>query len=156
MVRKSKRSTRRRQRGGFVEMPSTASNLQGQNFLSKHEGQRGGMANINHNEALPTDLHGAARLTGLDASFAAIQGMKDQAGGRKQRQSKHRKVHGGSRKGSKKSRKTRRSRRMRGGDAPVTDSPMLLSGGQEASAVAQMNPEWKLAENPSAFTPTRS
>ena len=30
---------------------------------------------------------------------------------------------------------------------------MLLSPGQEAQALESMNPEWKLATNPSAFTP---
>jgi hypothetical protein len=44
---------------------------------------------------------------------------------------------------------------MRGGFAPVDSDTLLLPTNMERGAVNGMNPEWKLAENPASFDPTR-
>ena len=140
-------------------------------------------APVGYTGVLDSSLRTAAHLGPLDRSFAGIQGMSDQAGGARRKGRKasrkgrkaSRKGHKASRKGRKASRKGRRSSRrvnsmmrrvmrmlrrrrgMRGGaalnpadyNAPGT----LLPAGLEKAAVGQMNPEWKLAEDPKAFAP---
>jgi len=115
--------------------------------------QMGGEAPVGDQGLLDSSLRGAGHLAPLDRSFAEIAGMKDQAGGRRRR--KHRKTKRGGRRSTKKGKKrsTRRRRTMRGGEAPVDSPDMLLSGGQAQGAVNGMNPEWKLAEDASAFNP---
>lgn len=67
---------------------------------------------------------------------------------------------GASMMGGKKRSKKRGTRRMRGGFAYALSQAqdysapgMLLSPAGEARALAGMNPEWKLATDPSAFAP---
>jgi hypothetical protein len=109
--------------------------------------QMGGMADVGYTGVLDSSLRGAARLDPLDQSYNEIVGMKDQGGGGRRRRG---------RKSGKKSHRSRRSRRkMRGGFAPV-DAPTMILQGQEANeAVMAMNPEWKLAETPGSFDPSR-
>ena len=157
---------------------SKANMLQGQEYASIHAGQHGGqnnmipqdhhrmpngtimansvhkqsggMADIGYTGVLDSSLRGAARMDPLDQSFNEIAGMKDQNGGRRRRARKS------SRKGRKASRKSRRSHRnMRGGFAPVDSPTMFLQGDQAKEAVMAMNPEWKLAENPASFDPSK-
>ena len=139
-------------------------------------------APVGYTGVLDSSLRTAAHLGPLDRSFAGIQGMSDQAGGARRKGRKGRKGRKASRKGRKASRKgrkasrkgrrssrrvnsmmrrvmrmLRRRRGMRGGaalnpadyNAPGT----LLPAGLEKAAVGQMNPEWKLAEDPKAFAP---
>ena len=108
----------------------------------------GGMAPVGDTGMLDAGLRDSARLTPIDQANSEIVAMRDQSGGRRRRSSRRSKK---SRK-SKKSKKSR-SRRMRGGSAPVGDSTMLLSSDMSKGAVAGMNPEWKLAENPASFDP---
>ena len=44
---------------------------------------------------------------------------------------------------------------MRGGFAPVDEPTMMLPTDMENKAVEAMNPEWKLAENPASFVPSK-
>lgn len=106
----------------------------------KHRGGMGPYPGAVLDSGLPNNLHASAHLLPLDKSFAEIQGMKDQAGGRRKRR-------GG--------RRTRSNRKYGGsgslGFAP-TDAPgMLLDAA--STARAGLNPEWKLAENPNSFAP---
>lgn len=162
-----------------MNAPAKLNMLQGQQYGSQHANQHGGTANVGYTGILPQNMRAAAvmgqmggvapvgdtgvmdvnrveaRLGPLDASLQEIAGMKDQGGGRRRRSS---------RKGGRKSRKSRsgkKSRRcwsrrnMRGGTASVSDPTLLLPVDMEKQAVMGMNPEWKLAENPTSFNPIR-
>jgi hypothetical protein len=153
---------------------------QGGEYKQLHAGQYGGGAPllgapVGETGVLDSSLRGAAMLGPLDRSLTAIQGMSDQSGGARRRGRKaSRKGRKASRKGRKASRKNRRSanrkasrknrrasrkgrRNLRGGaalhpadfGAPGT----LLPADLQSKALATMNPEWKLAENPASFTP---
>jgi hypothetical protein len=125
----------------------------------------GGEAPVGDQGLLDSSLRGAGHLAPLDRAFDEIAGMKDQGGGarrkHKKRSSKRsskrkaRSTKRGGRRSTKKGKKrsTRRRRSMRGGEAPVDSPDMLLNGGQAQNAVNGMNPEWKLAEDASAFNP---
>jgi hypothetical protein len=144
---------------------------QGADYETLHQGQHGGGAPLigaplDTTGLLDPALREAARIQPLDVSYDAIKGMSDMSGGgrrkggRKSRKAsrKSRKARKGSRKARKGSRKGRRgSRRMRGGAmlAPAsTDAPgMLLPPDLESKALAALNPEWKLAEDPTSFAP---
>jgi hypothetical protein len=167
-----------------MNAPNKLNMLQGQEYASLHANQHGGVAPVGNTGVLPQDMRHAARVdqaggmapvgdTGvmdvgrvearlgpLDASFQEIAGMKDQAGGRRRRRTgcKSRRSGRKSRRSGRKSRRSaRRSTRryMRGGVASVNDSTTLLPVSMEKQAVMEMNPEWKLAENPTSFNPTR-
>ena len=166
--RKNTRRNRRSQWGGVAPVEYvmgqdvTAQSLaQGKQFLEIHANQHGG-ASVGYeggpfpgavqDQILPSNLHASARVAPLDAAIREIQGMKDQAGGRR----KNRK--------SRKDRKDRKNRKTRqrkqGGGSYKLDtaadynSPsMLLPSGLEAKALGGMNAEWALAKNPSAFAP---
>ena len=132
--------------------PSKMMLSQGEEYQSLHAGQHGGAVAINPSPAPPgytgmldSNLRGQAWLNPIDDSLKAIQGMSDQSGGRRRR-----------RRGTK-------GRRMRGGaalslaNAQDFRAPgMLLSPGQEATALGGMNPEWKLATDPNSFAPDLS
>lgn len=145
--------------------PSKMMLSQGTEYESLHAGQHGGAAAFNPSPAPPgytgvleDGLRGQAFLNPLDQSVQAIQGMSDQAGGAHRRRKGKGK---GTRRGRKSTRRGRKgSRRMRGGAATSIAGAqdfgapgMLLSPGQEAAALGGMNPEWKLATDPAAFTP---
>ena len=156
---------RRRHRGGAMPLmtpagvndkslmsPSSASLAMGKEYNNIHMGQHGGGftpmsgAPVGTTGALDSVLRGIARIGPLDHSFNAIHGMKDQAGGRRRSR----------RSGRSKKRSSRR--RMRGGfsnlrPANSSASGSLLPHSMESRAVGGMNPEWKLASNPNAFTP---
>jgi hypothetical protein len=162
--------------------PSKQMLAQGKDFAQIHSAQHGGAAVSLANSApvgdtgvLDQSLRGFARVGGLDSSMQEIQGMSDQSGGgrrkkgkksrksRKGRKGSRRMMYGGTRKCKGKSRKSRKSRRssrrmMYGGAQSVSPSDygapgMLLSPDQEARALGGMNPEWRLAGDPRAFTP---
>ena len=106
---------------------------------------------------LPGDLVASARTGPLNSAIAAIQGMKDQAGGRRKNRSnrKNRKTNRKNR-NYRKNRSNRRNRRQYGGGelfmgSPVTANSMLLDPGMEKQAA--LNYEWSLASDPSAFAP---
>jgi len=164
--RKGTRKSRRMMRGGQLlgsnvgdDTMKVASNLslqQGQGYSSMHTGQHGGMADFNNNQefggALDAGLVESARTGGTLASFHEIAGMKDQGGGGRRKKSKGKK----SSKKGRMSRKSRKSRKnMRGGMADVGSPDMLLPVDMGRQAVGGMNPEWKLAEDPSSFSPQR-
>jgi hypothetical protein len=119
--------------------------------LSKVKQMTGGVAPVGDQGLLDPSLRGSAHLDILDRSFNEVAGMSDQAGGRRRRKKRSTKRGRKSRKTRR--RKTNRRRRMRGGDAPVGNSTMLLNGEQGQAAVNGMNPEWKLVEDASAFNP---
>ena len=154
-TRKGRRSSRRsrRQRGGWQNLsPADLSAAQGTDYKNIHKGQYGGGslegAPVGTTGVLDESLRATARVSTLDNSMSAIQGMSDQScGGRRGRRS--RRKHGGSRCG------------MRGGAQAVDPADYsapthLLSAGAEAKALMQMSPEWKLAENPLSFAPKMS
>ena len=178
MVKRAKKSTRRnrrsrrvnrrsrRQRGGWqtinpadvgnssMEEPSRLSGAQGTEYKEIHKGQYGGGvglegAPVGTTGVLDEGLRATARVSTLDNSVAAIQGMSDQSGGRRRRK----------RRGSKKrsSRKRNSRRRHSGGGvlnpSDYSASTHLLSPAAESKALMEMSPEWKLAENPASFAP---
>ena len=130
---------------------------------------------------LPQDLQASARVLPLGGYLADVQHLRDpgqaaQAGGRRRRTRNSRGRFTAKRRGSKRSRKTRGSKRsrktrakrnsrgrflkMRGGaavslaNASDYGAPgMLLPSAAETKAVSGMNPEWKLAADPTSFAP---
>ena len=130
---------------------------------------------------LPQDLQASARVLPLGGYLADVQHLRDpgqaaQAGGRRRRTRNSRGRFTAKRRGSKRSRKTRGSKRsrktrakrnsrgrflkMRGGSAvSLTNASdygapgMLLPSSAETKAVSGMNPEWKLATDPTSFAP---
>ena len=163
--RKNKSS--RRQRGGLnpasvndktMMSPSSQSLAQGAEYNKIHMGQHGGAytpmagAPVGDQGLLDSALRGVARIGPVDQAIASIQGMKDQSGGRRGKKS--------SRRGKKSSRRGKKSsrRRQRGGSsyyrpADASGPTALLPPSMESRAVGGMNPEWKLAENPTSFAP---
>jgi hypothetical protein len=166
----------------FMASASKQMLAQGKDFAQIHSAQHGGaavsLANsapVGYTGVLDQSLRGFARVGGLDNSMQEIQGMSDQSGGGRRKSRKSRKsrngrkgsrrmMYGGTRKDKSKSRKgkgkSRRSSRrmMYGGAQSVSPSDygapgMLLSPDQEARALGGMNPEWRLAGDPRAFTP---
>ena len=163
--------------------PSSANLAQGGQYASFHANQHGGMAPYPGgvtDTVLPQDLQASARVLPLGGYLADVQHLRDpgqaaQAGGRRRtRNSRGRFT--AKRRGSKRSRKTRGSKRsrktrakrnsrgrflkMRGGaavslaNASDYGAPgMLLPSGAETKAVSGMNPEWKLAADPTSFAP---
>jgi hypothetical protein len=120
---------------------SRMSLAQGGDFFKYHAGQHGGNSfsgaplSAIDGSVLAQELHGPARINGLDRAYNDIAGLQD--GGRRRRRSKRAKH-------SKRSKRTRRHRRSRGGSlgyAPFSDKGMLLSAGDYAKA--GLNPEWK-------------
>ena len=124
--------------------------------------QSGGVADVGYTGVLDGNLVEAARTGGTLASFQEIAGMKDQGGGGRRR--KHRRNAKKSHKKGRKNgaqRKTRARARARtrrcwsGGSSPIDAPTLLLPVDMEKQAVIGMNPEWKLAENPTAFDPLK-
>jgi hypothetical protein len=192
----SRRCWSRRQSGGMAPVtmpsllsPSSASMAQGQDYARIHAAQHGGAAvslaaaaPVGYTGMLDDSLRATARITPLDQSIGAIQGMRDQSGGgRRRRRDKkgaskamRRRMIAATRrlkklkarllKAMKKMsrRGTKRSGRgQRGGagyqyanQADYGSPGMLLSPAQEARALAGMNTvEWKLAADPTSFAP---
>ena len=155
MAKRVKRHTRRsrrsrRQRGGWQNLsPSNLSAAQGTEYKDIHKGQYGGAytpmegAPVGTTGVLDESLRATARVTTLDDSVGAIQGMSDQSGGARRRRARRR----------------RGTRRHSGGGASLSaaadySAPThLLSAGAEAKALMQQNPEWSLAKDPSSFAP---
>lgn len=162
--------------------PGSQNLAQGGQYLKEHIAQHGGAAvslaaaaPVGATGMLDSSLRDIARVGVLDQSMQAIQGMSDQAGGSRSRR-------GHKQRGHKQRRHTRRGHthraithknimkalkklmkkrtfRHRGGAYSLSQagdysSPgMLLSPAAEARALGGMNPEWKLAANPTSFTP---
>ena len=147
---------------------------QGGEYKEMHKGQYGGAAPlegapVGSTGVLDSSLRTAAYLGPLDKSMEAIQGMSDQAGGGKRRRRGYRfgnitrgllrMLRGKKRRGTKRS-GTKRSgtkRKQRGGaalnPADAAAPGTLLPASLANKALMQMNPEWKLAEDPAAFQP---
>ncbi len=179
--RASRRASRRCWMGGSpaavndnsMAAPSAQSLAQGADYERLHTGQHGGgafslaaAAPVGYTGMLDSSLRGAARVDPIDQAVDQIQGMSDQSGGgrRKRKGSRkslrRRKGRKGSRKSlrrRKSSRKSLRRRRQRGGaalqPADYGAPGMLLGAADEAKALAGMNPEWKLAADPTSFAP---
>ena len=155
--------------------PSSANLAQGGQYASFHANQHGGMAPYPGgvtDTVLPQDLQASARVLPLGGYLADVQHLRDpgqaaQAGGRRRRTRNSRGRFTAKRRGSKRSRKTRAKRNSRGrflkmrGGAAVSlanasdyGAPgMLLPSAAETKAVSGMNPEWKLAADPTSFAP---
>ena len=141
---------------------------QGRDYLNIHRGQHGGAAvslaaaaPVGYTGMLDDSLRASARISTLDSSISDIQGMRDQSGGGRRRRRA-----GGSRKWKasrakliKLFRRMSKRRSMRGGAATGLTpadygSPgMLLGASDSAKALLGMNPDWKLAADPTSFTP---
>ena len=142
--------------------PARMSLSQGGDYLSLHKGQYGGAA-VNLSAAAPMgytgmlddSLRATARVTPIDESVSAIQGMQD-GGSRRGKRANHKAMLAMLKKINKKL-----SRRKQRGGMPYAltqaqdySSPgMLLSPSAERAALGGMNPEWKLASDPGAFAP---
>lgn len=139
------------------QQQSLAQGVQFGQLTNKMHGGMGVYPGAVTDSGLPANLHASARLLGQDQAFADIQGLRDQAGGRKRHSRKarnnrknrkasrkSRKNRKASRKASRKNRKaSRRNRRMNGGALGYasTDAPgMLLTPAETARA--GLNPEW--------------
>ena len=142
--------------------PSRLSLAQGGDYAAIHAKQHGGMAPVGYTGVLDDSLRATARVAVLDESMGAIQGMSDQAGGGRRRKGKKAK------KAKKFTHKNimamlkKLNKRQRGGSAyALTQAQdysapgMLLSPSAEARALGGMNPEWKLASDPTSFVPNR-
>jgi len=169
------RRLRRNQGGGAASVTDTSMNsmskqslAQGGDYQSIHSNQHGGMAPVGYTGMLDDSLRSYARVGVLDESIAAASGMSDQGGGgrRKFRSKTAMKKYKLANKKMMKMMRSRpmKSRRMRqrGGShfslsqAQDYSAPgMLLSPSAEARALGGMNPEWKLASDPTAFVPNR-
>jgi len=181
--RKKTHKRNRKMSGGFIRMnpadlgdkthdASMKESLsQGQDFSKMHEGQHGGFAPLNETGMLSSDLRASAHLTALDQSYNEIAGMKDQSGGRSTRGGKktRRTMFGGKKTrrtmlGGKKSRRTmlggkrRRLSKRRTHGGASEGAPVVNSGDQlilpSSTTLPNLNPEWKLAEDPNSFVPT--
>ena len=163
--RMNRRASRRCWSGGApasvndnsMHASSKLSLAQGSDYENIHSAQHGGMAPVGYTGVLDDSLRATARVAVLDESMGAIQGMSDKAGGGPRR-----------RKGKKFTHKNimamlkKLNKRQRGGAAyALTQAQdysapgMLLSPSAEARALGGMNPEWKLASDPTAFVPNR-
>ena len=153
--------------------PMNLNLAQGQQFAKFHVNQHGGVFSggpypgaVTEPSMLPANLVASAHLLPLNQAFSEIRGLSDQTGGRRRRRNGRK-----SRKNSKNRKGCRknRSRRYRGGDfvrwggggmygmpemlpSSVADSTKMLISPQ-LQQQAGLNPEWKLAENPSSFDP---
>jgi len=132
--------------------PSSQSLAQGAEYNKIHMGQHGGAftpmsgAPVGDQGLLDSSLRATARIGSLDQAIASVKGMSDQSGGRRGKKS------------SRRNKKKSSRRRQRGGSshyrpADASASTSLLPPSMEARAVGGMNPEWKLAENPTSFAP---
>ena len=160
--------------------PGKMNLAQGGDYNNIHRGQHGGAAvtlggaPVGDTGMLDDSLRAAARVTPLDQSVGAIQGMSDnpQGGGARRRRGSRRGRKGKkpSRKGKKPSRKgkkrvsrsTRRRKSMYGGAAYSLSGAgdagapgMLLSPDQEAAALKGMHSDWKTAGDVTLYTPNR-
>jgi len=143
------------------QQQSLAQGVQFGQLTNKMHGGMGVYPGAVTDSGLPANLHASARLLGQDQAFADIQGLRDQAGGRKRHSRKasrknrkasrknrkaSRKAYRKNRKASRKNRKaSRRNRRINGGGGALgyasTDAPgMLLTPAETARA--GLNPEW--------------
>lgn len=159
--------------GDVMAGPSKMNLAQGGDYNNIHRGQHGGAAvtlggaPVGDTGMLDDSLRAAARVTPLDQSVGAIQGMSDnpQGGGARRRRGSRRGRKGkkGSRKGKKRgSRSTRRRKSMYGGAAYSLSGAgdagapgMLLSPDQEAAALKGMHSDWKTAGDVTLYTPNR-
>jgi hypothetical protein len=143
--------------------PSKLSLAQGGEYQSIHSNQHGGMAPVGYTGMLDDSLRATARVGVLDSSLAAVRGMSDQGGGGRRRfRNKAYKMALTKMLKSLRGKKKTFRRRQRGGSqfslsqAQDYSAPgMLLSPSAEARALGGMNPEWKLASDPTAFVPNR-
>jgi hypothetical protein len=172
-VKRGRKGSRRRMRGGAqtvvpaslgdtsMQGPGRMNLGQGSDYLRLHQGQYGGAAvslasaaPMGHTGVLDSSLRDYARIGPLDQSLDAIRGMQD--GGGKKGRMNHKLIIAMLKKLSKKlSRK-----KQRGGmpyaltQAQDYSTPgMLLSPSAERAALGYMNPEWKLAADPTSFAP---
>jgi hypothetical protein len=131
---------------------------QGQQFLSMHRTQHGGMSPYPAGvtgSVLTGPMIASARTGPLDSAIGQIQGMQDGGARRSRRR--------GSRSRSKKNKSKNRSkrhgrkRRHRGGahmafgGSPLSESSMLLPSGLEKQAA--LNHDWDAARNPNYWVP---
>lgn len=174
----SRRKHSRRQRGGMnpasvndktMMSPSSQSLAQGAEYNKIHMGQHGGAftpmsgAPVGDQGLLDSALRGVARIGPVDQAIASIQGMSDQSGGRRNkkkssRRNKKKSSRRNKKSSSRRNKKKSSRRRQRGGSshyrpADASAPPLLLPPSMESRAVGGMNPEWKLAENPTSFAP---
>jgi hypothetical protein len=127
---------------------------QGQQFLSLHKTQHGGMSHYPlgvTNSTLAGPMIAAARTGPLDTAISQIQGMQD--GGRRSIKSRKNKKSKSKSKQSKKSksRKHRGGAHMALGGSPLSENSMLLPSGLEKQAA--LNSDWDAARNPNYWAP---
>ena len=172
-VKRGRGGSRRRMRGGAHSIvPASLSDTsmqgpgrmnlgQGSDYLRLHQGQYGGAAvslasaaPMGHTGVLDSSLRDYARIGPLDQSLDAIRGMQD--GGGKKGRMNHKRIIAM----LKKLTKQLSRKKQRGGmpyaltQAQDYSTPgMLLSPSAERAALGHMNPEWKLAADPSSFAP---
>jgi hypothetical protein len=124
---------------------------------------------VGYTGMLDDSLRGVARVSPLDQSIGAIQGMRDQSGGARRRKrggaATARKAIAAARRATKRARQTlaklfrrmRKATRQRGGaalsPADYGAPGALLSGADQVKAMMGQNPEWRLAADPAAFAP---
>jgi hypothetical protein len=174
MVNRSrKQKINRKSRGGYIapygqfgKELNSIQLAQGQQFHEINKAYHGGA--VYHggpypggvtNSTLPPELQASAHLNPLNRAFAEINGLKDQAGGKRKKGKKSAKKTHKSKKSTRKSKKAKKSRKTQRkyhggalGFMPMTSfDKMLLPAGLEGKA--GLNPDWKLAEDPNAFAP---
>jgi len=151
---RSQRRTRRHQGGAHALMGAPLSdNLagswsskmsagQGGDFMKIHRGQHGGFlagapVGVIGREGLPSSMQAAAMTASTMKAYADIQGLKDQAGGRRRRSKRTKRT-----KRTKRSKRSKHSKKQRGGSkldfAPVSGAGMLLSDYSKTG----LSPQW--------------
>jgi hypothetical protein len=125
MKRKSmKRKGSRKYKGGSAPVnysnpgPMNLNLAQGRQFDEYHKNQHGGEYGpypgaVSEASLLPSDLVASAKLLPLNAAFAEIRGMTDQAGGKRRRRATKKAKKSRKSKKAKKSRKTRKAKKSR-------------------------------------------
>jgi hypothetical protein len=122
---------------------------QGGDFFGYHAKQHGGMAPVGYTGMLDDALRGSARVSPLDQAGAAILGLKDQAGGRRQKRATKKRA---TKKRATRSKRATRRRRRTAACAPsgawmLARPPCLLQGPQAQQALSTMNQDWRAAQH---------
>ena len=167
---KNRRGNSRRNRimyGGMAPVGDSSMALgqkdnlsQGQQFLSMHRTQHGGMspypAGVT-DSVLTGPMIASARTGPLDSAIGQIQGMQDGGARRICRRNRScRNRNRSNRNRRNKSNRNRRNRNHRGGSmvfsgSPLSENAMLLPSGLEKQAA--LNHDWDAARNPNYWVP---
>jgi hypothetical protein len=138
--------------------PSQLNLAAGRQYGFLHAGQHGGAATpltgapVGYTGVLDSSLRSSAGVDVSDRANAEILGLSDQSGGGRRRAKRR-----GSRRSRRRISRRRGGKKQRGGatltPADYNSPGLLLPSDLQAKALGTMNPEWKLAADPTSFAP---